>query len=219
MILARIRPAIPSTRSRLAHRLPRPRAAAPRASASAPAAAAAGGVALGAILAFFLDPRAGRRRRHAARDRVLSRARRGERRALARARRAESHAVGIARRTFNARRFRRREPLDDVTLAHKVESELYRHAGVPKGQIVVNAEYGVVFLRGVLEQRTSRAWKPRCGGSRAFRKWRACCTCPARRRRPADRSSNGSDRASDGVRWSGRSRQLVLASPCRVWVR
>ena len=55
-------------------------------------------------------------------------------------------------RTFNARHFRRLEPVDDVTLAHKVESELYRHAGVPKGQIVVNAEDGVVFLRGVLEQ-------------------------------------------------------------------
>jgi len=153
MILARrIRPAVPSTRSRFALRLSRPTAAAPRASVSAPAAAAAGGVALGAILAFFLDPRAGRRRRHAARDRALSRARRGERRALARARRAESHAVGIARRTFNARRFRRRESLDDVTLAHKVESELSRRAGAPKGQIVVNAEDGVVFLRGVIER-------------------------------------------------------------------
>jgi hypothetical protein len=155
MVLARrIRPAVPSARPRFALPLPFPRAAPPRASASAPAAAAAaaGGVALGAILAFFLDPRAGRRRRHAARDRVLSRARRGERRALARARRAESHAVGIARRTFNARRFRRREPLDDVTLAQKVESELYRRGGVPKGQIVVNAEDGVVFLRGVLER-------------------------------------------------------------------
>jgi osmotically-inducible protein OsmY len=72
--------------------------------------------------------------------------------ALWRARRAESHAVGIARRTFNARRFRRPEPLDDVTLAHKVESELYRRGGVPKGQMVVNAEDGVVFLRGVLER-------------------------------------------------------------------
>ena len=151
MVLARrIRPAVP-TRPRFALALRRPRAAPPRATASAPAAAA-GGVALGAILAFFLDPGAGRRRRHAARDLVLSRARRGERRALARARRAESHAVGIARRTFNTRRFRRREPLDDVTLAHKVESELYRRGGVPKGQIVVNAEDNVIFLRGVLER-------------------------------------------------------------------
>ena len=151
MILARrIRPAAPSTRPRFALRLPRQKAAPPRASASAPAAV--GGAAFGAILAFFLDPKAGRRRRHAARDRVLSRARRGERRALARARRAESHAVGIARRTFNARRFRHREPLDDITLAHKVESELARSTSVPKGQVVINAEDGVVFLRGVVDR-------------------------------------------------------------------
>ena len=121
---------------------------------SAPAmlsAAAAGGLALGAVLEYFLDPRAGRRRRHTLRDRVLSRLRRGERRALVRARRAESHAIGVARRTVNARR-RAEEPLDDVTLAQKVESQLFRRANVPKGQVSVNAEEGVVFLRGVMER-------------------------------------------------------------------
>jgi hypothetical protein len=153
MILARrMRLAAPSTRPRFALWRRDPRAGRRRASASSPSAAAAGGVALGATLAYFFDPRAGRRRRHAARDRVLSRFRRAERRAQARARRAESHAVGIARRTFNARRFGRREPLDDVSLAHKVESELARSAGVPKGQVVINAEDGVVFLRGVIER-------------------------------------------------------------------
>ena len=39
-----------------------------------------------------------------------------------------------------------------MTLAHKVESQLFRRAGVPKGQINVNAEDGVVFLRGVVER-------------------------------------------------------------------
>jgi hyperosmotically inducible protein len=150
MLARRIRRAVPSTRPRIALRLPRGKAAPPRASASAPAAV--GGAVFGAILAFFLDPKAGRRRRHAARDRVLSRARRGERRALARARRAESHAVGIARRTFNTRRFRHPGPVDDITLAHKVESELARSTSLPKGQVVVNAEEGVVFLRGVVER-------------------------------------------------------------------
>jgi len=105
---------------------------------------------MGALLEFFLDPRAGRRRRHVARDRALSRLRSGERRAAVRARRAESHAVGVARRTINARR-RQAEPLDDLTLAHRVESQLYRRARVPKGKISVNVEDGVVFLRGVLE--------------------------------------------------------------------
>ena len=37
---------------------------------------------------------------------------------------------------------------DDVTLARKVETEIFRDAEVPKGDIVVNAENGVVHLRG-----------------------------------------------------------------------
>lgn len=116
-----------------------------------PAAAAVGGMALGVLLGHFLDPTAGRRRRHGARDRALSRIRRGERRAARRARRTESHAVGVARRALNARH-RHREPIDDITLAHKVESELFRRAAVPKGRISVNAEDGVVFLRGVIDR-------------------------------------------------------------------
>jgi BON domain len=114
-------------------------------------ATAACAAALGALLEYFLDPGGGRRRRHIARDRTVSRLRRTERRAATRARRAESHAVGVVRRTLNARRDAG-EPLDDVTLAHKVESELFRRAHVPKGQINVNAEEGVVFLRGVVER-------------------------------------------------------------------
>jgi hypothetical protein len=114
------------------------------------AAATASGIAAGALLEYFLDPAAGKRRRHVARDRALSRARRGERRVMKRARRAESHAFGVARRTFNAGRSDRVQP-DDVTLAQKVQGELFRHAGVDKGRISVNAEDGVVFLRGTLE--------------------------------------------------------------------
>jgi osmotically-inducible protein OsmY len=115
------------------------------------AAMAGGGVALGALLEYFVDPKDGRRRRHAARDRAMARLRRTERRAARRARRTEAHAVGVVRRTVNARRGTR-EPLDDVTLAHKVESELFRRAHVPKGQIDVNVEEGIVFLRGVVER-------------------------------------------------------------------
>ena len=116
------------------------------------AAAAACGMTAGALLAYFLDPKSGRRRRHTARDRATSRLRRGGRRVAARARRAQSHAVGIARRTRNAARPRHREPFDDVTLARKVESELYRRARVPKGHISINAEDGFVFLRGVMDR-------------------------------------------------------------------
>jgi hypothetical protein len=143
-----MRPIVGRTRARLI--LQRRGRSAPR-PAFPIVAVAAGGLAVGALLEYFLDPKAGRRRRHVARDRALSRLRRGERRAIVRARRAESHAVGIARRTINARR-RAEEPPDDLTLAQKVESQLFRRAGVPKGQVSVNAEEGVVFLRGVMER-------------------------------------------------------------------
>ena len=115
------------------------------------AAAAASAVALGALLEYFPDPGAGRRRRHMARDRIISKLRRSERRAVTRARRAESRAVGIFRRTLNARHAPKL-PADDVALAHHVETELFRRARVPKGGIDVNAEDGTVFLRGVIER-------------------------------------------------------------------
>jgi hypothetical protein len=115
------------------------------------ATAAGSAFGLGAVLAYFFDPGAGRRRRHTARDRVRSKLRRSERRAVTRARRAESRAVGVVRRTLNARHAPK-PPVDDIALAHHVESELFRRARVPKGPIDVNAEDGTVFLRGILER-------------------------------------------------------------------
>ena len=49
---------------------------------------------------------------------------------------------------------------DDVTLARKVESEIFRPADAPKGQVSVNAEHGVVFLRGQVDD---QAWIDRLG--------------------------------------------------------
>lgn len=40
------------------------------------------------------------------------------------------------------------ERYDDATLAHKVESELFRDPSIPKGRLNINAENGVVILRG-----------------------------------------------------------------------
>jgi BON domain len=45
----------------------------------------------------------------------------------------------------------RREPLDDVTLTRKVETEIFRDRDAPKGRVSVNTENGVVYLRGELE--------------------------------------------------------------------
>ena len=67
------------------------------------------------------------------------------------ARHASSEAVGRTKRAAHALSSNVVE-LDDVTLAHKVESILFRDRDVPKGQINVNAENGVLFLRGEVER-------------------------------------------------------------------
>ena len=40
------------------------------------------------------------------------------------------------------------ERLNDPALVRKVESEIFRDEELPKGDISVNAEYGVIYLRG-----------------------------------------------------------------------
>jgi osmotically-inducible protein OsmY len=104
------------------------------------------GAATGAAAEYFLDPAHGRRRRHVARDRSLSFLRRGSREAV---RRADYTAGVVKGAVHEATPSRGAEPeLDDVALAHKVESEIFRDANAPKGAVSVNAEHGVVYLRG-----------------------------------------------------------------------
>ncbi len=45
------------------------------------------------------------------------------------------------------------ERLNDPALASKVESEVFRDQEIPKGNISVNVEYGVVYLRGEVPDR------------------------------------------------------------------
>jgi osmotically-inducible protein OsmY len=45
------------------------------------------------------------------------------------------------------------ERLNDPALARKVESEIFRDEAIPKGKISVNAEYGVIYLRGQITDR------------------------------------------------------------------
>ncbi len=45
------------------------------------------------------------------------------------------------------------ERLNDPALARKVESEIFRDDSIPKGKISVNAEYGVIYLRGEVPDR------------------------------------------------------------------
>jgi osmotically-inducible protein OsmY len=101
----------------------------------------AGGV--GYLLAFFFDPQSGKRRRNVTRDRALAFFRRSARRSQ-----AVPQALYAARQKVTHLREEPKPQPDDVTLARKVESEIFRDPNVPKGQINVNAVDGVVYLRG-----------------------------------------------------------------------
>src|SRR3954452_23812171 len=107
------------------------------------------GTALGGATAYLLEPREGARRRHAARDRALAVLRRRSRDATRRAEYAAGVARGVA---HNAMPHRSDGPApDDVTLARKVESIIFRPEDAPKGHVSVNTERGVVFLRGQVD--------------------------------------------------------------------
>lgn len=51
-------------------------------------------------------------------------------------------------------RGRRAPVVDDQTLKAKVESEVFRDTEAPKGDVNVNVELGVVYLRGQLEDQS-----------------------------------------------------------------
>jgi osmotically-inducible protein OsmY len=103
--------------------------------------------AIGAALAYFFDPDNGRRRRKLAVDKAGKLARRAGQQAQD----ATAQAQGLKEKATHRSEQEKPQP-DDVTLARKVESEIFRDADVPKGQINVNVEDGVVYLRGELEQ-------------------------------------------------------------------
>jgi hypothetical protein len=109
-----------------------------------------GAAALGGALSYFLDPDQGNRRRSVARDRVLAAFRRGGREAAGMAQGAAAQAQGAAQRAAAAAR-PEQPPPNDETLAHKVETNIFRDADVPKGKINVNAVDGVVTLRGEVD--------------------------------------------------------------------
>ena len=106
-------------------------------------------VGLGAALMWLLDPSTGRRRRALVRDRGLAFLRQGAHRGIRAGRGVQAEAYGVGKKAMHVRE--QPKTFDDATLKNKVETELFRDADAPKGQVDVNAQDGVVQLRGEVE--------------------------------------------------------------------
>ncbi len=115
------------------------------------AASALSAGAAGATAMYFLDPDRGRSRRANARDRLAALVRATFRNLGRGSRGVAADAYGIAQQAQHMEPEHWSVP-NDVTLAQRVESELFRDADIPKGQININAEAGIVVLRGELDQ-------------------------------------------------------------------
>ena len=101
----------------------------------------------GALVLFFFDPVSGRRRRAQLAQGVPAFLRRRTREAGQVARATAAEAYGLKQKATHLRE-EPKEDLNDQTIESKVQTELFRDPDVPKGQINVNVQDGVVQLRG-----------------------------------------------------------------------
>jgi osmotically-inducible protein OsmY len=101
--------------------------------------------------AYFLDPDEGKRRRNLAQDRVAAFFRQRARGTERAKRAAGSFAAGLRERAKATVR-EERAPGDDVTLKHKIETELFREPDAPKGSVNIDVAEGVVTLRGQVDR-------------------------------------------------------------------
>lgn len=114
-----------------------------------------GAVALGYGLAYFLDADQGPRRRNTFRDQALSKARKAADSIAGTAQGVGNQAQGVAAKAAQTARDEEPPP-NDQALAAKVESEVFRDADVPKGDINVDVSDGIVALRGEVENTEMR---------------------------------------------------------------
>jgi osmotically-inducible protein OsmY len=115
------------------------------------------GAAAGAAAVWFLDPESGARRRSVASDKAGKYARKSKADAARKADYAAGVAKGAAYQATGGGKQDAAERLNDPALARKVESEIFRDADAPKGDVSVNVENRVVYLRGqVQDQRTAQ---------------------------------------------------------------
>ena len=104
----------------------------------------------GAVVMYFLDMERGRRRRNMFRDRLMARMRRFGRMLGAMWRGAAAETYGVSHRIVHLVP-KPTEVADDETLCQRVESQLFRDRHIPKGNLNINCEHGMVILRGELD--------------------------------------------------------------------
>jgi osmotically-inducible protein OsmY len=105
------------------------------------------GAAVGAAAAYLLDSSSGAQRR----QELGAAARRRKRDVESTAKGAQATAQGVMAKAQHAAGGGDTAPPDDITLARKVETEIFRPEDAPKGQVNVQAIDGVVELRGQVD--------------------------------------------------------------------
>jgi len=109
------------------------------------------GAGFGAAAAYFLDAGSGRRRRSLVQDKAARFTREGGGSVQGAAQAVTSRAQGVAAKAQQAGTGGDSAPGDDQTLKSKVESEIFRPADAPKGQVNVSVVNAVVELRGQVD--------------------------------------------------------------------
>jgi hypothetical protein len=104
-----------------------------------------------AALMYFFDPQLGRTRRAKLQDRMRGFLKRGVRRTETKGAYLAGKAEGVRHRAAGAGSGD--VPPNDPALVAKVESEVFQGTSFPKDRININAEYGIVILRGELDSR------------------------------------------------------------------
>jgi len=107
------------------------------------------GALAGAVAVYFFDPQQGRARRVQFIDWSGARLRRGWRALDGIRARTTSNAAAFPQKMVALRSGPR--PADDLTLRDRVESEVFRNPDLPKGQINIDVESGVVTIRGQVD--------------------------------------------------------------------
>ena len=128
----------------------------PRRSPGGTLLAGALGALAGAAGALLLDPQRGRARRARLMDQGGAAIRRVVRQGEQLVRRIRSDVSGrvAAARAAGARDVR---PIDDATLTDRIQSTIFRDDSVPKGDLNVNVERGIVVLRGEVPDEAMRS--------------------------------------------------------------